>query len=531
MFFPEPMTKVRVLCAKKSSEKAVQALYDFGLIHIVPSKAFQPGQPSSSFRNFSEKLVNLRSLCAALKIAPSGSGVLTEEDLASEWQVQDIEEALSWLRKSSELEANKDDAKEKLAHLSPFRNLEIPARLLQSSRIKTIYFQPKPSWHADLLRNVPHECITVHDEGATYLLLITDARHEDLTPKLLPHAERILEFQKDVDFRKSYEKALVDLEHAKAAWVSTRALLERYRLRHQKKLSVLLGSLENSAKQAELPLRFGQSEQLCAVEGWVPTKNLPSFSDAVSNRLGSPVVIETLKTSETPPTKLNNPRPIRPFEFLIQALSTPKYHELDPTILVFLSFPLFFGMILGDIGYGITMALIALFVRSKFPSGFFRTLGNLMILSAFWTIVFGYVFGEFLGAESILGIPLYPLIHRLEGEGLTHLMQLSLLFGFVHLALGYALGAYIAHRENHQKHAVAKVGWLAFLVSLAAYLSAETNIEALDVFSPIASILGSSWIYGVFLSILVLLFSEGLFALFEIPSVLGNLVSYLRIMA
>ena len=109
MFFPEPMTKVRVLCAKKSSEKAVQALYDFGLIHIVPSKAFQPGQPSSSFRNFSEKLVNLRSLCAALKIAPSGSGVLTEEDLASEWQVQDIEEALSWLRKSSELEANKDE--------------------------------------------------------------------------------------------------------------------------------------------------------------------------------------------------------------------------------------------------------------------------------------------------------------------------------------------------------------------------------------------------------------------------------------
>ncbi len=145
--------------------------------------------------------------------------------------------------------------------------------------------------------------------------------------------------------------------------------------------------------------------------------------------------------------------------------------------------------------------------------------------------MFGYVFVEFLGGESLLGYPLTPFIHRLEGEGLIQLMQLSLLFGFLHLGLGFLIGALVAYKEHHHRHAAAKVAWLAFLVSIVSYLSAVVHIEALGVFKPLAGILGESWLFVSGLSVLVLFLTEGIAALFELPGVIGNLVSYLRIMA
>ncbi|MBI5035876.1 V-type ATP synthase subunit I [Candidatus Micrarchaeota archaeon] len=526
------MTKVRVLCPKAEVGLAVQSLYDFGTIHITQSKTFSASAPMPVFRAYSEKLVSLRSIASALGIEGGKPKEITPEGVAQEWAEIGVEEALTWLKQKNDLIAKLAELEGKEHELAPFQHLRFDPALLKSQRFKAVFFEPLSTWSDLLVRSVSHDIAHVSSGERNFVLLVYDARKaEEVQAIVAEHAGEIIPIPEVEDFAKAYDRVIVQRENLAASLKAVDSLLRRFVQRRGKQVSVLLGSLILASKKAELPSRFGESATLSAVEGWLPSSKLDALENRLIKRLGEHFLLERIQTAETPPTKLDNPRPIRPFEFLVNALSTPKYNELDPTLLVFISFPLFFGMILGDMGYGAIMVLLGLGLRRKFGQGFFRTVGSMLLLSAFWTIVFGYIFGEFLGAEHFFGQQLTPIIHRAGSEGLMKLMQLSLLFGFIHLAIGFVVGAFVAFKEGHNKHALAKVFWLAVLVSMVSWLAAVSNIEALGIFMPLGSILGANWLWGLALSFAGLLWSEGSGALFELPGLLGNLVSYLRIMA
>jgi V/A-type H+-transporting ATPase subunit I len=83
----------------------------------------------------------------------------------------------------------------------------------------------------------------------------------------------------------------------------------------------------------------------------------------------------------------------------MELYALPKYKEIDPTFLLFITFPLFFGFMLGDVGYGIITLGLWLFLKKKFPS--IKALLNIMIFASIITILFGFAFGEYLGFEHV----------------------------------------------------------------------------------------------------------------------------------
>src|SRR2546425_13226202 len=137
-------------------------------------------------------------------------------------------------------------------------------------------------------------------------------------------------------------------------------------------------ALEAEVDKAEAPLRFAVSDHSFVIDGWVPSSRLGELGANIAdlgvyNEFG-----EKTKADEEvePPVLLKNPKPVKPFEMLIQLYSTPSYHELDPTLLMLVAFPIFFGFMIGDAGYGglfFLFGLIALF-RIKKESDFRRLL-------------------------------------------------------------------------------------------------------------------------------------------------------------
>ena len=302
--------------------------------------------------------------------------------------------------------------------------------------------------------------------------------------------------------------------------------------KHGHRTVSLRRDLEAEFKKAELPSRFGQNSVASAAEGWVSKSRFHSFESSLSSKLGERIVIEKVETGEMPPTKLKNFFALRPFEFMIQFFSLPRYGEIDPTFFTALTYPLFFGMILGDMGYGLVILLLGIFLTSKAKAGFLKSLGGMMVLSAVSTIIFGFIFAEFFGLESIFGLHFTPILSRIEEEGIESLLGLTVLIGAIHMALGFSLGIWQAFREGHRKHGYAKISWLLVEIGLLAFVSNSLQNAFTQFLHPLGAVFASPLDLVVFFAgVAGLAWSEGIIQLFEIPSVLANVLSYLRIMA
>ena len=266
---------------------------------------------------------------------------------------------------------------------------------------------------------------------------------------------------------------------------------------------------------------------------------------------------------ECVPIALSNPRPVKPFEALTELFSLPNYREVDPTALLALVFPFFFGLMIGDLGYGALLVLTGILFRTKLRKWEgFPELGMYILAAGLFATFFGcFIFAEAFGVpfhaeaaggagavswSGILGwdIPLHAVIHKLESSGLSTLMVFSVLAGVVHLCLGNLLGAVNAWRRS-RRHAAGKIGWLLIVLGFGLIILKFGEKNALGSWlwgGPLAP-LASSWDPGLgilvpwssvaFLASGVALAAagEGPLALMELFSAISNILSYTRLAA
>ncbi|HKW43080.1 MAG TPA: V-type ATPase 116kDa subunit family protein, partial [Thermoplasmata archaeon] len=338
--------------------------------------------------------------------------------------------------------------------------------------------------------------------------------------------------------------------------------LEKMRERYAGFVVAAEEALEIEVDKAEAPLRFAVSDHSFVIDGWIPSSGFRPLHDRM-DRLG--IYVESgepneAHATEAPPVLLRNPRPVRPFEFLIQLYSTPSYQELDPTLFLFIAAPFFFGFMVGDVGYGalfVAMGVVAA-IRLNRKSIWWQIL-FVTAVGGVWSVLFGlFVFGEAFGLpfhpatghleelswESFgLFVPIPTLIHKAFGIG--DMIYLSILFASLHLGTGYVIG-FVNEVHHNKKHAIAKLGWFMCLFGLFTLLtySVQTNRIAnwvwavplgwfprmlepfglrssLGIAIPLASLL---LILGAFLGLF-----ESVIAPIEVASLLANILSYMRL--
>jgi V/A-type H+-transporting ATPase subunit I len=209
----------------------------------------------------------------------------------------------------------------------------------------------------------------------------------------------------------------------------------------------------------------------------------------------------------------------RPFELIVRLLPLPRYGSIDPTPFVAVFFPMFFGVALGDLGYGAMLGLISLLLhlRSR-PDSTLRSVARIGGACAAFSLIFGLLYGEFFGN---LGRRwgLHPLLFDRE-EAVIPFLALAVGLGLMHIVLGLVLGAVSAHtRRERLGHGLSAAMVLLIVLALLAVL--EVLPRAL--FTPM--------VIALLVAFPILVVAEGLIAPIELLSTLGNILSYARIMA
>ncbi len=544
MFKSEAMQRIRVYGEKTQVNGIVEALYQFGAIHVTPAKhnfLKEHGQALDTFKDISTALINVRTVEKILDVKDKPSELcLTLEKLHAMYGEVQVAKAIALNEEANKLTAEKRELEKRIAEIAPFALFNQLNKASTSAKSIAITLFQTTSTNQNLkgdFAKIPNCSTAVKQNNAlTYALVAFDKTQADAVAKLIAkHSVKTFampEIQSN-SFQAEVETLNHKLQSVGEKLGKINSEMEEIKTRNSGKIASLRLAFEIESKKAQLPFHFGATSTLIAVEGWVPAKVAHDLESGLTKTLAN-VHVEFITTKELPPTKLANSRPLNSFEELVKFFSLPKSTELDPTPLVAVSFPLFFGMIVGDIGYGLVALLLALFIKSKTKGDYFmQAFGTMLGVSAVSSIIFGFIFAEFFGFENILGIvQLHPLIARLEEAGLAILMALSILFGMIHLAIGYAIGAWQALEHGHAKHGYAKISWLLLEISLALFIAGNLKVPFLHFIEPLAQVITPT-ISGplMLLSIIGIAAFEGATSLFEIPGLLSNIFSYLRIMA
>ncbi|HDQ15668.1 MAG TPA: hypothetical protein ENN45_01245, partial [Bacteroidetes bacterium] len=236
---------------------------------------------------------------------------------------------------------------------------------------------------------------------------------------------------------------------------------------------------------------------------------------------------------------LKTPRWAKGFKDLLGMFATPKYNEINPTIIMGIFFIVFFGVMLGDAGYGLIILFLSLFGYFKLKhSEMIRSWSFMGIWMGIVTTTFGFLTNSFFGdfvPRFIYGNP-NKLLYELKigsiqlptdsiKDPLT-ILAIALIFGLVHLNVGVILGIYQAYkRKNYKEMLTVRFCWIPMQIGGGLLISNFIlNVELSTMLFYIAAVL-------VLIGIIQLFASEGPIGFFSITGYVGDWLSYARLLA
>ena len=282
-----------------------------------------------------------------------------------------------------------------------------------------------------------------------------------------------------------------------------------------------------------------ETGHLVAIEGWVPESGLGATSKELEPLGYAYYDYEEADPSEEPPTKLRNPRGVRPFEIIINFFGTPKYTEWDPTPITAYSFSAFYGMMLGDAAYGLALILAASSILKKLVEDpeeeGFKLFRNMLYICGGAAVIFGILAGSYFGdAHEILGLGgvIRPVLRQLSEP--FSLIIVSLGIGLIHVNIAHALSAIRGIKEGDRIAAIGKGGlFIAEFFGIAYIMHKFFDVKIL----PLPAELYPHTIYPTLIGIAILTASlikqngglGGMLWIFELTGLMGDVLSYSRL--
>ncbi|MCD6356201.1 MAG: hypothetical protein J7L66_02850 [Anaerolineaceae bacterium] len=277
--------------------------------------------------------------------------------------------------------------------------------------------------------------------------------------------------------------------------------------------------------------KIGETELTFAIFGWVPKDKIQYLKDSIGKKFSEEVIIKEISIPSEMrsiiPVKMKNKKIVLPFEHFVKLRSIPSYTDIDPSSLMALFMPIFFGVMVGDVGYGVIMLAISLLLGKKVKEGLLSDIMKFLQLGAIWTMAFGVAFGEYFGTlGENLGIP--PLwMSRSEPSNVFPLIAMAITVGVIHITLGLLIGIWNEAKQKNWKHFLEHAGTLTAFISLLDLAASYTGVLPNSFLMP-------GWIvFGLgLISLAVSMGNTGFFlGPIEFVSLLGNILSYIRIAA
>jgi V/A-type H+/Na+-transporting ATPase subunit I len=240
--------------------------------------------------------------------------------------------------------------------------------------------------------------------------------------------------------------------------------------------SALLAGEVELKRRAAAAVRHGA---FAGYVGWTPEGELEELARRLAP--AGAAVVEIAKPAwEEPPTLLRSGRPSRPFRPLVETYGSARYEDIDPTPFAAAAFVLMFGIMFGDVGHGVVLALLGLGLHLS---------GRLAGLEQAWPLVvacgvsgtfFGLLYGQFFGPTGVV-----PALWFDPLDEPVRLLVAALAVGSVLLAVSYALGTVNRWREHGAAAALVApsgvAGSAVFLGGALALAGVLTDTTALSI--------------------------------------------------
>lgn len=531
------MRKLRVIGPKSVLRKTVEVLYRLKACHIqdhTKDATLDIGSPLENASALSEILVRVRSLISHLGLeGMEHSGekdTLRQIDFRSKKLAEEVNALTLYKR---ELEAQLSSLQAKRNKILQLRT-RAPVESFFSLKSVKGYVGTIPKDEEETFRAaIAGDTLTyesIPEENGHFIAFFVKREHAKKTDMALSQhgflALDIKELEGYIGTPSAIEPKLSsEITKLGKKLAQTGKELSR----HAKENTDFLLSAEPVLKEellkAEAPLRFGNTKELFVVTGWVAASRVIDATKAITKAAQDKIHIdvEVPGHEEDVPVKLKNPAPMDSFESLIRLFSWPKYGEIDPTALMAFTLPLFFGMMLGDIGYGVIALFTFLFLRKRFPAG--KPIFNVLILASVSTIIFGFLFGELFGLEVIAGYHLWHVLSR--AHDVEALLFISFAIGLIHVNFGYALGFINEYKSHGLWMAIThKLSWVIIEFSFAIWLFLLFDVQFFGI---------TDWLWPAVvvsaIGLYLLYKGEGGIGIVEIPSLISHTVSYVRIAA
>jgi V/A-type H+-transporting ATPase subunit I len=566
---PESMTMVRVVTLKDYSEPTLKVLHRTGVLHVEEGKELKPVDRAAierqqkevdELRSFVSRMMSYIEEKEQVSLGEDVEVIYTRPFSEVTQEVRLLYADFAELNgKATRIDREVQELSKQKSYLGALTQyLDIRLRDLHFSgdylfsRVFVMSTEVYQTLHNEVDKYLL-ESSTAAADKETVLYALGKMEHLETVETLvcggggevLPVPDEDLTLR---EFLERTEKRLGELE------ASLTEIYESLRSRSKEELhriALLRGVLVAESQRLAVLAQACEAKYVTLIEGWVPDDSLESLVSELKTSLDY-VFIDTRKPepSEEPPTKLKNPKALRPFQVVVNLFATPRYREWDPTPIVAYSFAAFFGLMIADVGYAIGLMLFARFLMGRLLGGSdsegFKMFQRLIYISSGVALVLGLLSGNYFGDIYVFfGFENLGLV-----AGVQHMLQspltfiiLAIFIGWVHVNIAHIAALIKSVREKNQGAVINKVGLLVIQFGAFWLLRALMSIDipsVLDHIMPfpiLPPMFYTAAMYATFAGVALIVFGAykerggigALLGVFDITGILGDVMSYSRL--
>lgn len=570
---PATMQRIAVMGSKDERQRVATILYDLGVLQIEPvSKEalpyLRPELDATNVREVSEELLRIRALRTALpwmKVSEK-RGFANQSELLNASHAVNIDAEVARLKQEQAKLTNQlDELKNRIDLVTKLEFINEDLSIFDLESASSFFGPVTAEAYPELQNNlatIPDLMLYSSGKDPVNLVVVVPTKELDKFGSIIQKAN--LRLQRIPKLKGKPSEVLSKLKQEKdAADASMKNVESKLREISEKNYSTL-ASLEEQlaieARKLEVINNFGFTDNTFVLEGWIPDHKLASLKEVLGKHSKSTTMF-MLKSDEKPPTLLENPKRLRYFESFIRFYTLPQSGEFDPTLIFAFTFPIFFGLMLGDVGYGVAIILISYwilnrvrhpgrktiipkqlrsFARNIFKPVQFQKLAMAMMPGAVIGVIFGFIFNEYFGfhlnqylfdylnSNLHVGLPSGgAFLDPSSTKGLKDLLLVTGYVGLFEVSFGLVLGMINSYWAGETKHILGKLGWL--LVGWGIALIGLTILHHGTV-SPTANPIAGVYIGMLVVGLGLIGYGEGPQTLIELPSIISHILSYTRLL-
>ena len=588
LFKPVPMARIAILGLRKNRQSAISILHDLEVLQLEPlskdvSTLLRNERDGELTRKVSDQLLRVKALLTTLPAIPvtiHKRFASTDELLQTASSIE-IDDNVSTFEKEKESLLTKiKDTANNIKLVGEFVFFPEDLKILQLSSAKS-YFGKIKSEKFEEFNKVLQEykqdifLYSKPEKKVTHLVLVVfPSFPSDAFANIIQTHDVKIEVVPNLDGKPTdiITKQKNNLENLNQKLKHINEELTKISEEHYANLVVIEEQLAIENKKLEVIANLGVTDEAFALEGWIPKPKINQVK-ATLQKFTKGTSLYELETDEKPPTLMSNPKGFRLFEAFIRFYSLPQSKEFDPTIIFAFVFPVFYGLMIGDVGYCLVILLVCLWVIRRIEKGKrnltimpkqLRSFGLMIlkkrqmvklskamipgcVVGIFLGVIFDLYFGfhlngyafDVLASVGVTGFPEPGAVLNRPSQAffdpVENVGKLLLLAGYTGIGMvtfGLILGILNALREREKKVIIGKIGWLAFGWGVVLVGLTLINGEALNPMWPrLIEVNPIAYLYfGLLFGGIGLMFvGEGSRAIMELASIVSHILSYTRL--